>query len=326
MANPDSRPPLKTLAKAVLSRRPVGVPLAFALKSCGLIAAARRVARICRFAPGVVTVRQCGLAFRMDSAGGRDQIPDRFWWYGEDYEPPMPALFAALARDARVVVDVGANTGFYTLLALSASSAVVHAYEPFPECREWLARNLALNPSLADRARGHGAAVGDAPGVSTLYIPAAIAVHGLVEMSCSLDPAFRPSDRSIEVPVVALDDEFAGAEADRVDLLKVDVEGTESRVIAGARNLLRRGRPLVFVEILEDRYAPPLAAAFEGLGYEAVAIDTDRLVRRPGFVRLGGLTNYLAVPVEKLEELGRKVERLGLGWEGRALEASGAGR
>jgi FkbM family methyltransferase len=298
----------------MLSRRALGIPCLSVLKALGRTGEAIRVARLCGFSPDVVTIRGHGPTFRMSGADGRDQIPNLIWWHGGEHEPPMPRVLGALARDARVILDVGANTGFYTLLTAACSKAVVHAFEPYPVCRELLLANLRLNPELAARVRYHEAAVGDRTGTAKFYIPVPLADHGLIETSCSLDRDFRAVDHEIDVRVATLDSEFP-AEADApVDLIKIDVEGMESRVVEGARDMLRRRRPWVTIEILDEKYERPLAEAFEGLDYRLVALVPDRLEVRPEFSRSEATDNYLAAPAEKLDHIKRLAESLGLAW------------
>lgn len=305
---------LKSMSKSTLSRRAIGIPSVMLLRSLGRTAEAKRVARLCAFAPKTVTIEGHGPAFRMSGVNGRDQIPNLIWWHGREHEPPMPEVLAALARDARVIVDVGANTGFYTLLTAANSKAVVHSFEPFPVCRDCLLTNLRLNPELAARVRYHEAAVGSETGTAKLYIPVPLADHGLIETSCSLDRDFRVVDHEIDVPLVTLDSEFPIANDDHVDLIKIDVEGMESRVVAGARELLRTRRPMVTVEILDDKYVAPLAEAYLGLDYKLVALTPDSLDVQPDFRRTESTENYLTVPAEKLDVVKRLAETLHLGW------------
>lgn len=97
---------------------------------------------LCGYMPNEVPVRLPpklsfnGLGkFVMLSAQQTDQIAWRMWSSGwKGFEQPLPNLFAACARDAGTVLDVGANSGLYTLIACAASSTVsVHAFEPLPQ-------------------------------------------------------------------------------------------------------------------------------------------------------------------------------------------------
>ena len=176
----------------------------------------------------------------MGTDGGRDQVATtiaRTGW--RSFELPLPQVLAAVAAEAHgAVYDVGANTGFYALLARNVNRRVaVRAFEPFPPVLELLQRNVVVNGSTVDVVP---AAVGAEAGRATLYIPEQ--GHGLVETSASLDPSFKEGhhDGTVEVDVVTLDEFNAGFGSERVALVKIDVEGMEHAVLTGAEGLLRR--------------------------------------------------------------------------------------
>lgn len=121
--------------------------------------------------------------------------------------------------------DVGANIGTFSLVAAAAGVRAVHAYEPAPRAREWLARNTALN-GLADRVDIHPVAVSD--------------VDGWVGFTEGLDIANHVTgqaapDDSQAVRCVRLDSVIDGSTP---FFLKIDVEGHELEVLAGADALL----------------------------------------------------------------------------------------
>jgi hypothetical protein len=107
--------------------------------------------------------------FRMLACDARDQVACTAAALGwRQFEQPMPSVVCALLRTAEpgIVVDVGANTGFYSLLALAVSSRTrVVAYEPLSSVRTILRKNLALNAvglKAGSRAKISGRALMDA--------------------------------------------------------------------------------------------------------------------------------------------------------------------
>jgi len=155
-------------------------------------------------------------------------------WLGS-YELDKQRLFAEHVRQGDAVWDIGANVGFYTLLAsrLVGPTGRVIAFEPSPRnlhyLREHVARNRLPNVTVFD------AAVGERP--------------GRVAFDESPGPAMgKVGAGSITVPLVSVDDLVATGKAPPPTLLKVDVEGAEAMVLRGALDALRTSpRPKVFL-------------------------------------------------------------------------------
>ena len=160
-----------------------------------------------------------------------------FELYGEFSEGEVE-VFRQLVRPGMVVLDIGANIGAHTLFFARAvgASGVVHAFEPQRIVYQALAANVALN-SLTN-VHCHQAILGERQG--TLLVP-------------PIDYTQANNFGGLElggwstgepVQVVRLDD--LGIE--RCDFMKLDVEGMELDVLRGARALLRRCGPLLYVE------------------------------------------------------------------------------
>lgn len=153
-----------------------------------------------------------------------------------------------------LMVDVGAATGDTLRIARKVNPASrVIAYEPFPGNLPYLERSAAGDPMITLRS----AAVSDYEGTGTLFVPSIIdgrnerwaSVAGS-SRAAKLDPfRFRKAIAKIEVPVVTLDREIH----EHVRFLKIDIQVGESRVIRGARELIRKhGIDLIYAEFRGD--------------------------------------------------------------------------
>jgi FkbM family methyltransferase len=187
-------------------------------------------------------------------------------WLGT-YEAAVLRAFAARIRPGMVVYDVGANVGLFTLAAVSRGARVI-AFEPDARNRAFLARHLALNQPR-DRARDRveivAAAVGRTAGRAR-YRPERTGLEGRVA-----------PDGTVEIDLVALD----GLDRPAPDVVKVDVEGGELDVLEGAVERLRTARPIVFLEVHDDREAP-CRALLASLGYRMTPLgDARRFVAEP---------------------------------------------
>jgi FkbM family methyltransferase len=209
-----------------------------------------RVARVIR--PRLKTGKGVRLESRTKQ-GVRLALDPTHWLQAEtfltgDWQPEMTAILAEALPAGGVFFDVGANVGLASLsVAMKAepASVVVHAFEPDPVNVAALRRNLELNPDLDVRV--HAVAVGARIGRASLVLQDEPSHHYI-----SRDPA-QAIAATVTVPVIALDDYAAENGLDRIDVMKVDVEGYELEVLRGARGLLaERQIRLIVCEIVES--------------------------------------------------------------------------
>lgn len=196
-----------------------------------------------------------------------------FWGY-TNYELPVTRLFDELLDRARCVIDVGANIGYYTLLAASRlPRGAVHAFEPWP--------TLFARLETACRSNGfhhvvlNQAAVSDRDGVTRLYLPTTSATDAHLS-NASLVEGFAASNRHIEVTTLRLDTYVARRGLRHLDLVKVDAEGAELAVLRGLGQLLFELKPDLILEVLEP-YVEELERFFAETRYAKFLITDDGL-------------------------------------------------
>jgi FkbM family methyltransferase len=157
-----------------------------------------------------------------------------------DYEPHVSGRMRSLLEPGATMVDVGASFGFFTVLAgrkVGPAGRVI-ACEPGRQNQSVLLLNLVANN--LDNVVVHPVAVSDAAGV-LLYSPAG--ANGAVS-AFDGNPELLASNDLVAARTL---DELLVAEQ-RVDVIKVDVEGAEGRVFRGAKATLERFRPAIFFE------------------------------------------------------------------------------
>jgi FkbM family methyltransferase len=175
---------------------------------------------------------------------------------GRGFEPLTAALFERELAPGMVVVDLGANVGFYTLLAAARVGAEgqVLAFEPAPENVALLARSLEANGF--EQVTLVAKACAEENGRARLFLSrTAKGLHTIGAAGAGWD--------AIEVETLRLDD-FLGDSAAEVDLLKIDIEGAELRALAGMPQLLASARRLRILTELN-----PGALAASGASAEA---------------------------------------------------------
>lgn len=162
------------------------------------------------------------------------------------YEPDTVRILSTLLAPGMTFLDIGAAFGQYTLLAAGAvgNTGKVHAFEPDPVSFDWLSRNVRRN--RLSNVTAAQIALGDTAGALNLYIGAPDNLG-----TTSLRRPYNYSGRTARVDVVPLDSYLERVGLDRVDVIKIDVEGAESLVFRGAGKLLS-ARPAIVIEFEES--------------------------------------------------------------------------
>jgi FkbM family methyltransferase len=213
-------------------------------------------------------------------AGARmnvDLTCEKYYWLGT-HEPHMQTALVELVRPGAIVYDIGAHAGFFTLLLsrIVGRSGRVLAFEPHPANAARLLANLEAN--ACQNVELHAVAVSDCAGTQRFSF------H-----ESSLEGSLAANGANVAVTTV---DALISDGAPAPSLMKIDVEGAEGRVTAGARRTLAAHRPLLLMEVHspsawgEVLDALPLPYEFTDLGATAYS----PALRMPG--------HYLARPAK----------------------------
>lgn len=185
-------------------------------------------------------------------------------WLGT-YEQHKQKLFEGEVSSGQVVFDVGANSGFYTLLAseLVGPSGQVVAFEPLPSNLKYMGQHLVLN-GVAN-VRVVDSAVTDVDGVARFEVEQSRYMGRIAE------------NGTLEVSTVTLDHYCAGASVRPPNLIKIDIEGAEMKALKGAVQLLQSVRPAIFLATHSAEIHSECCTFLSGLNYLIKPIDCDDL-------------------------------------------------
>lgn len=223
----------------------------------------------------VATLKHGGFKMSCDLS---EMLQRQFYFFGTYFlEEDLLRCWTAIAKSAQVVLDVGANAGIYSLAAIAVQpDVIVHAFEPTPEIATRLRATAELNhltnlhvheaavlaesgQAVLNRCRGE---LGDNEGMNFITKPGGGNSDAEHVKAISLDQFCR--DRSI----------------DRVDLLKLDVQGHEYSALKGAEFLIRAGRVgTIFMELNWWTKAPGSSPADEAI---RLLTEADFLFSKPG--------------------------------------------
>jgi FkbM family methyltransferase len=180
-----------------------------------------------------------------------------------------------LVRPGMAALDLGANLGYYSRLLgdLVGPTGAVYAFEPDPENLEVLRHNLRATRYAHVRVAPYAAT--DRAGTATLHISPGHSAH-------SLFAGFTETHGTVEVRTIALDPYLAEQGVDRLDFVKMDVEGSEPRALDGLRETIARSPDLVLLGecnpaalACAGTTVPAYLDALARLGFEARAILDD---------------------------------------------------
>lgn len=265
-----------------LIKRALALPGAHALMRTGAAVLGDRIRRERLPAPARVdrvTAEMAGVSFVMLRPDRCIVAKEIYWGQGRRPRPEDQLaldVFAALARDARLVLDIGAYTGVYSLLAAKVSpTAQVHAFEVVPGVADAARHNVAAN-GLTGRVTVHNAGLGKDG--ETVRIATGTGGSALPDFySTRLRFA-----TGVEVPVCSLDTVTGPLTAPPPAVVKIDVEGTEDFVLRHGQGFLSSHRPDIVCEILPG--LANLTAVTDALvphGYRYLRIEERELVARP---------------------------------------------
>ena len=189
------------------------------------------------------------------------------------YERPLQSFIAGHLAEGDVFYDIGANIGFFSLIAARrvGTAGRVYAFEPVPENAAAISRSARLNGF--DAVDVLNVAVGSTNGRTELML--ARHIGGATLASVGPPPDLRGA---IEVEIVTIDTLIAQRGLRPPTLVKVDVEGAEIEALTGMAETIRTHRPTVLYEVDDanraglQRKAASLAAFWDATDYEVTSL------------------------------------------------------
>jgi len=153
------------------------------------------------------------------------------------YEYPLPIIIASIVKKGDIVIDIGANVGYYTIFfsKLVGKEGKVYAFEPEP-------RAFLILKNKAKRLKNvilERKAVGDKNTRIKFYVDKSIAGSSVYK------DAIYSLEACIEVDMISLDEYFRNLK-DEIALIKMDVQGAEFLVLKGMKNLIKKVKAIIF--------------------------------------------------------------------------------
>lgn len=217
------------------------------------------------------------------------------------------SVWSDLSKNANLAIDIGANNGIYALVSSAYPSVKIHAFEPVPNVFDMLLENRFLNPTSS--IIPHQMVVSNQNGTQTLYVPK----EGWVDVA-SLDQEFASRFTEgrelikIQSKAVTLDTFIIqeGVTTDDWVICKIDVEGAEPLILAGAKEAIEKYNIAFLIEALDTPAFDAIKKFFSN-EYQVYGVDSKHKKLFKTEVSSDRASNYLFIkklPTELIGQVG----------------------
>lgn len=206
------------------------------------------------------------------------------WWQGNVWEKDLIHKFYSLlrAQGSCVVLDLGAQTGCFSLLAKYLPRSTWYSFEPLQEAADTLKENLLLND--IHNVSVYQMAVSDFTGKVTLKMPSMDA-WGLSTIGSNVLRFTTQFER--EIDCIDLDSFVIAKDIKKVHFMKIDTEGSELYILRGAQKMIMRDHPIILMEYNETNMKQcgvlkqDINAFLTAMGYEWKLISSEDILCTP---------------------------------------------
>lgn len=230
------------------------------------------------------------------------QVENEIFWRGltGGWERESLKLWIKLCESSDVIIDIGANTGIYSLIAKAISPrSKVYAFEPVARVFKKLNDNIGLNSfDIVSIER----AVSNYNGMATIFDSTFEHTYSVTVNKNLSDPGVEVVEAKIET--VTLDSFVKENSIKNIDLIKIDVETHEPEVLEGFSEYLSKFKPSMLIEVLNNEVGARLHRTVHGLGYLYFNIDEVGTVRQVEKIEKSDYYNYLLCNPDVAAKLG----------------------
>lgn len=251
---------------------------------------------------GIINVKvNATSSFKMQHYGY--ELENEVFWQGlqNGWEKVSINLWVKLITNSKLVFDVGANTGIYSLVAKAINpSAEVYAFEPIPWVFEKMKHNFLLNNYSV---KEYDFALSDYTGTASIFLEEDQAHVYSVTVNKNMLEQSKPAVEK-QIKTITLADVIEQNQIQHIDVLKIDVETHEAEVLRGMGKYLEQMKPTMLIEILNDKVGADVQDMLDGKGYLYYNIDENGGIRQTKNILQSDYYNYLVcsqTTAQKLE-------------------------
>lgn len=236
--------------------------------------------------------------FKLYHTGSK--FENEIFWKGLDYawEKQTLKYWRALSKVCNVILDVGANTGVFSLVSCAINpNAKVYAFEPIERMYNILVNNVRKNSYNIDT---YNNAISNETKLAAIYdYPSEIS------RQASLNPnsVNLSITQKIEVKCITLDSFVHDNNINDIDLVKVDVESHEYEVLQGFVKCIRKYKPILIIEVLNDHLKFQVDDFLSKLDYVMYQIDEEKGLITSSENKTSVNRNYLCLSIDSSSDV-----------------------
>jgi len=205
-------------------------------------------------------------------------VPFTFLDFGA-YDMEETRFLLDVVKENDVVLDIGANLGWYTLnWSKKLKDVKVFSFEPIPHIYDKFVQNLTLNGLQIKNAFNFGLSNVNSE-VDFFFDTERCGASSMVNLRD------RTSPTNVKCQVKRLDDVFPSLEVDKLDFIKCDVEGAEKLVFEGGIETITKYKPVIFSEMLRkwskkfDYHPNDIIKLLSAIGYGCYIVKNNNLIK-----------------------------------------------
>ena len=229
-------------------------------------------------------------SFKINHYGFR--FENSIFWSGlfGDFEGCSLKLWVNLSKRSDVILDIGANTGVFSLAAKAANKkSQIFAFEPVNRVYKKLVENINLNDY---DITSYQKAISNKTGKAVIYDDISAEHVYSVTVNKNLNPSDTKTEE-IEIDTLRLDEFIENYKIKKIDLIKIDVETHEAEVLDGYGEFLALHKPTILIEVLNDEIANKITNIVAGLEYLYFDIDEKKGTNQVKNISKSSSYNYL---------------------------------
>ncbi len=236
---------------------------------------------------GTVTIKLSGGTKFKLLTNQTSYVTKLLYWNGAS-QFEYTSIFERLAKKIDSFMDIGANTGYYSILATAVNRKIsVHSFEPAQGPAHYLRKNIVIN-QFGNNIKAHDIALSDKESEVEFYEVQNAKYRYLAHNLGGVGSLKKESDSkrtSTIVKTLPLDKFVVRENIQKIDLIKIDTEGTEHLILNGGRQTISQFKPIIICETLFHQIEKELESIMKSHGYEFYNHLDQKLYRVNTLVR-----------------------------------------